>query len=131
VVFGFSWERAFLSLRAFSALLAGRSFAIGAGVYSEPVPMAQIRVEEKRSGLGWLWALIVLVVVALMAWYLVTNRGAVSTAPAAPAAPAAPKDSARTSMRAPDWSAPDAADERVDWVTPASVLGAKLAHRAA
>jgi hypothetical protein len=32
--------------------------------------MAEIKVQERRGGLGWLWALIALVVIALILWYL-------------------------------------------------------------
>lgn len=51
--------------------------------------MAQIRVVEKRSGLGWLWGLIALVIVAALVWYFLVNRHAVgSGGEVAPAAPA-------------------------------------------
>ena len=52
--------------------------------------MAEIKVEPKRGGLGWLWAIIVLVLVGVVAWYLMTQR----TAPAT----TVPADSTRTSM---------------------------------
>ena len=52
--------------------------------------MAEIKVEPKRSGLGWLWAIIVLVLVGVVAWYFMTQR----TAPAT----TVPADSTRTSM---------------------------------
>jgi hypothetical protein len=52
--------------------------------------MAEIKVEPKRSGLGWLWAIIVLVLVGVAAWYFMTQR----TAPAT----TVPADSTRTSM---------------------------------
>ena len=51
--------------------------------------MAEIKVEPKRRGLGWLWAIIALVVIAAAVWYFMR----ISTAP-----PAAQSDSARTSM---------------------------------
>lgn len=51
--------------------------------------MAEIKVEPKRSGLGWLWAIIVLVLVGVAAWYFMTQRTAPATAPA---------DSTRTSQ---------------------------------
>lgn len=51
--------------------------------------MAEIKVEPKRSGLGWLWAIIVLVLVGVVAWYFMTQRAPVTTVPA---------DSTRTSM---------------------------------
>ena len=41
--------------------------------------MAQIRVEEKRSGLGWLWSVLALIIAAALVWYFLTNR---STLPA-------------------------------------------------
>ena len=64
--------------------------------------MAEIRVEPKRGGAGGLWVVIALVVIALLAWYVLSNRGD-ATAPAtgsaargAPAlawaTPAGPKD---------------------------------------
>ena len=52
--------------------------------------MAEIKVEPTRGGLGWLWAIIVLVLVGVAAWYFMTQR----TAPAT----TAPADSTRTSM---------------------------------
>ena len=52
--------------------------------------MAEIKVEPKRGGLGWLWAIIVIGLLAVAAWYFFTNT---ETAPATPT-----PDSARTSM---------------------------------
>jgi len=52
--------------------------------------MAEIKVEPKRGGLGWLWAIIVLVLLGIGAWYFMTQR----TAPAT----TVPADSTRTSM---------------------------------
>jgi hypothetical protein len=52
--------------------------------------MAEIKVEPKRSGLGWLWAIIVLVLVGVVAWYLMTQRAAPATT--------VPADSTRTSL---------------------------------
>ena len=45
--------------------------------------MAEIRVRPKRRSLAWLWVLLTLVVLALVAWYLV-NAGIihVNSAPA-------------------------------------------------
>ena len=43
--------------------------------------MAEIRVEPKRGGARWLWLLIALVVVALLAWYFLNTRRADNTAP--------------------------------------------------
>ena len=55
--------------------------------------MAEIRVEPKRGGLGWLWAIIVIALLAVAAWYFFTRTGA-------PAA-TTPADSVRTSMTQP------------------------------
>ena len=35
--------------------------------------MAEIRVEERKRGMGWLWGLIALVIVALLIWYFLNN----------------------------------------------------------
>lgn len=56
--------------------------------------MAEIKVEAKRSGLGWLWAIIILALIALGVWYLMSGTHA------APAT-AAPTDSVRTSLLVP------------------------------
>lgn len=50
--------------------------------------MAEIKVEPKRAGLGWLWMLIVLAVLAGVVWYFMNNSATVTTSPA---------DSTRTS----------------------------------
>lgn len=55
--------------------------------------MAEIKVEPRRGGLGWLWVVIILAIVAAALWYFFSNSRAVS-----PATPAA--DSVRTSMGA-------------------------------
>jgi hypothetical protein len=52
--------------------------------------MAEIKVEPTRSGLGWLWAIILLVVIAAGVWYFMVNS---RPAPAT----TVPADSARTS----------------------------------
>ena len=52
--------------------------------------MAEIKVEEKRSGLGWLWTIIVLAIVGVVVWYFMTQRAVPATT--------APADSTRTSM---------------------------------
>ena len=52
--------------------------------------MAEIRVEPKRGGLGWLWTIIVIALLAVAAWYFLRNTGT--------PAPATPVDSVRTSM---------------------------------
>ncbi len=53
--------------------------------------MAEIRVEPRRGGARWLWVVIALVVLALLAWYFLNNRGdatAPTTGSAARGAPA-------------------------------------------
>ena len=52
--------------------------------------MAEIKVEPKRGGLGWLWAIIAIVLLAVAAWYFFmrTDAAPVTT----------PADSVRTSM---------------------------------
>ena len=75
--------------------------------------MAQIRVVEKRSNLGWLWGLIGLIIVAALVWYFVVNRraatsgGEVAPVPADSTAPVQRKDSA---MRPPALEAMPVAD---------------------
>ena len=56
--------------------------------------MAEIKVEPKRGGLGWLWAIIILALIAAAAWYFMNNSRAVP-------APATPADSTRTSLVVP------------------------------
>jgi len=56
--------------------------------------MAEIKVEAKRSGLGWLWALIILAVIVAGLWYFMHVSRAVP-------ATAAPADSVRTSLLMP------------------------------
>lgn len=50
--------------------------------------MAQIQIEERRGGLGWLWAIIAIVLIALAVWYFATrddvDRVPATTTPAAP-----------------------------------------------
>lgn len=43
--------------------------------------MAEIRIERKGRGLGWLWLLLALIIVAVLAWYFL-YPGRTSTAPA-------------------------------------------------
>lgn len=50
--------------------------------------MAQIQIEERRGGLGWLWAIIAVVLIALAVWYFTARQDA-ADAPAA-GAPATP-----------------------------------------
>ena len=52
--------------------------------------MAEIKVEPKRGGLGWLWAVIVLALLGAAAWYFMNNSRAVPAT--------SPADSVRTSM---------------------------------
>ncbi len=63
--------------------------------------MAEIRVEPKKRSLAWLWVLLALAVIALVAWYLMndgvnqvdvnpTTSMAPAAAPALPLTPPAP-----------------------------------------
>jgi hypothetical protein len=52
--------------------------------------MAEIKVEPKRGGLGWLWAIIVIALIAAAVWYFMNNSRAVPAT--------TPADSVRTSM---------------------------------
>ena len=68
--------------------------------------MAEIRVEPRRGGARWLWLVIALVALALLAWYFLSDRGdtpAPATGLATPGAPA------------------------LAWVAPAGPSGARLA----
>ena len=56
--------------------------------------MAEIKVEAKRSGLGWLWAIIILALIVAGVWYFMYSSRAVP-------ATAAPADSVRTSLLVP------------------------------
>ena len=64
--------------------------------------MAEIKVEPKRGGFGWLWAIILLVVIAAGLWYFFAkSRPAPATT--------APADSTRTSLLTlPFATAPEA-----------------------
>lgn len=66
--------------------------------------MAEIKVEPKRGGLGWLWAVIILALVGAAVWYFMNNSRAVPAA--------SPADSVRTSMNT-SVGAPDAAAAEV------------------
>jgi hypothetical protein len=48
--------------------------------------MAEIRIEQKRRGLGWLWLLLALIIVAILAWYFL-YPGRTAPAPATGAPP--------------------------------------------
>jgi hypothetical protein len=56
--------------------------------------MAEIKVEPKRGGLGWLWAIIILALIAAAVWYFMNNSRAVP-------ATTTPADSTRTSQVVP------------------------------
>lgn len=56
--------------------------------------MAQIRIERKRTGLGWLWVIIALIVIAIVAWLLLGHR-------ASTRAGSAPAGAAPSSMSQP------------------------------
>jgi hypothetical protein len=43
--------------------------------------MAQIRIEQRRTGLGWLWLLIALIILAIIIWFVASRRNA-ATGPA-------------------------------------------------
>jgi len=70
--------------------------------------MAEIRVEREKRGLGWLWALLALLLLALAAWWFLTQRPDSNPAPADTTAPidtvapdtTAPDDTARDSIGA-------------------------------
>ena len=51
--------------------------------------MAEIKVEPKRGGLGWLWAIVLLALIGAAAWYFMRSSQAVPAT--------SPADSARTS----------------------------------
>ena len=64
--------------------------------------MAQIRIEERRGGLGWLWAAVALLLLALAAWWFLSRANVVdepapapTTTPSSLKAPAAPPLPAR------------------------------------
>ena len=52
--------------------------------------MAEIRVEPRRGGARWLWVVIALVVIALLAWYFLYNRRDATAPPSGSAARGAP-----------------------------------------
>ena len=59
--------------------------------------MAEIKVEPARGGFGWLWAIILLVVIAAGVWYFFANSRPVP-------ATTAPADSTRTSLLTPSFA---------------------------
>ena len=61
--------------------------------------MAEIKVEPKRGGLGWLWAIIILALVGAAVWYFMNNSRAVPAT--------TPADSTRTSLVVPSTVAED------------------------
>lgn len=65
--------------------------------------MAEIKVEPKRGGLGWLWVIIILALIAAAIWYFMNNSRAVP-------ATTTPADSTRTSLVAPPASAVEGAN---------------------
>ena len=52
--------------------------------------MAEIKVEQKRGGLGWLWAIVILALIGAAAWYFMNDSQAVPAT--------SPADSVRTSQ---------------------------------
>ena len=52
--------------------------------------MAEIKVEQKRGGLGWLWAIVILALIGAAVWYFMNNSRAVPAT--------SPADSVRTSQ---------------------------------
>ena len=69
--------------------------------------MAEIRVEKEKRGLGWLWALLALLLLALAAWWFLTQGSDSNPAPADTTAPidtvapdTTPRDTARDSIGA-------------------------------
>lgn len=62
--------------------------------------MAQIRIEQRRSGLGWLWLIIALIIVGVIAWFLAT--GGWKSNPA----PANVNDTTPSSLEGPPQSSP-------------------------
>ena len=65
--------------------------------------MAEIKVEPKRGGLGWLWAIIALALIGAVVWYFMNNSRAVPAT--------SPADSVRTSQNTVIDAAPAPAME--------------------
>jgi hypothetical protein len=80
--------------------------------------MAEIRIERKRRGLGWLWLLLALLIVAVLAWYFL-YPGRTTTAPAAaPPATGAIQHTAPATTRASVVHVVPLAPTRVPRVVP-------------
>jgi hypothetical protein len=65
--------------------------------------MAEIRVEREKRGLGWLWALLALLLLALAAWWFLTQRQESNPAPADTTSPV---DTVAPDTVGPDTTAP-------------------------
>ena len=65
--------------------------------------MAEIRVEREKRGLGWLWALLALLLLALAAWWFLTQRPESTPAPVDTVAPI---DTVAPDTTAPGTTAP-------------------------
>ena len=66
--------------------------------------MAEIRVEQKRRSLTWLWLLLALVVVGLVVWYL--NNDGVNQVDTVPASSAIAAPAAQVAVLTPPALAP-------------------------
>ena len=62
--------------------------------------MAQIRIEQKRSSVGWLWLILALIVVGVLVWYLL-GRGTAATESPNTTAPAAPSSQVAPTQESP------------------------------
>ena len=58
--------------------------------------MAEIRVEEKRRSLAWLWALLAVLLIGLVVWYL--NNDGVNQVETVPATGALPTPAAHVAV---------------------------------
>lgn len=65
--------------------------------------MAEIKVEPKRGGMGWLWVVIIALLAAIAIWYFVTRTGTGATV--------VPADTTRTSSAQPGDERPAARPE--------------------
>src|SRR5690606_18265873 len=69
-----------------AGLRAGRAANGGQGDdEKEDDVMAEIRIEQKKGSLAWLWILLLVLVVAAAAWYMTTSRVVPATTAAPPA----------------------------------------------